>query len=96
MAREPLTSQLELGAGLIQSELVHYKTIWLIINESSSSRTINKALFRSLLVNPVNTKKSSHRMFRHMHGVLNEVYLQNILHRWAVNRETNLMILLNP
>ena len=28
--------------------------------------------------------------------VLNEVYLQNFLHGWAVNRETNLMSLLNP
>ena len=36
----------------------------------------------------VNAKKTSHRMFRHMHGVLNEVYLQNFLHGWAVNRET--------
>ena len=45
----------------------------------------------SHLINPVNAKKSSHRMFRHMHGVLNEVYLQNFLHRWDVNRETNLM-----
>jgi len=35
-------------------------------------------------------------MFRHMHGVINEVYLQNFLHGWAVNRETNLMSLLNP
>ena len=29
---------------------------------------------------PVNEKKISHRMFRHMYGVLNEVYLQNFLH----------------
>ena len=28
--------------------------------------------------------------------VLNEVYLQNFLHRWVVNRETNLMMLINP
>ena len=41
-------------------------------------------------------KKTSHRIFGHMHGVLNEVYLQNFLYRWAVNRETNLMSLLNP
>ena len=27
---------------------------------------------------------------------LNEVYLQNFLHRWVVNRETNLMMLINP
>ena len=47
-------------------------------------------------INPVNAKKPSHRMFRYMHGVLNEVYLQNFLHRWAVNCETNLMSLLNP
>ena len=40
--------------------------------------------------------KISHGMFGHMHGVLNEVYLQNFLHRWAVNREMNLMSLLNP
>ena len=40
-------------------------------------------------------KKTSHQMFRHMHGVLNEIYLQNFLHEWAVNRETNLMSLLN-
>jgi len=28
--------------------------------------------------------------------VLNEVYLQNFLHRWVINRETNLMMLINP
>ena len=55
----------------------------------------HSALFRSLPVNPVNTKKTSHRMFWHMHEVLNEVYLQNFFHRRAVNHETNLMSLLN-
>ena len=40
--------------------------------------------------------KTSHRIFGHMHRVLNEVYLQNFLYGWAVNRETNLMSLLNP
>ena len=28
--------------------------------------------------------------------VLNEVYLQNFLHRWVVNHEMNLMMLINP
>ena len=28
--------------------------------------------------------------------VLNEVYLQNFLHRCVVNRETNLIMLINP
>ena len=28
--------------------------------------------------------------------VLNEVYLQNFLYIWVVNRETNLMMLINP
>ena len=56
----------------------------------------NRALFSSHPINPVNTKKPLHRMFRHMYGVLNEVYLQNFLHGWAVNRETNLTSLLNP
>ena len=39
--------------------------------------------------------KPSNRMFGHMHRVLNKVYLQNFLYGWAVNRETNLMRLLN-
>ena len=34
-------------------------------------------------------------MFGHMHGVLNKIYLKNILHGWVVNREMNLMSLLN-
>jgi len=41
-------------------------------------------------------QKTSHHMFGHMHGVLNEIYLQNFLHGWTINRETNLMSLLNP
>jgi len=32
---------------------------------------------KDLVLTPVNKKKTSHRMFRHIHGVLNEVYLQN-------------------
>ena len=36
---------------------------------------IAKALYIFLLVNPVNTKKTSHRILEHIHGVLNEVYL---------------------
>ena len=40
-------------------------------------------------------KKTSHQMFGHMHEVLNEVHLQNFLHGWTVNREMNLMSLLN-
>ena len=40
-------------------------------------------------------QNTSHRMFGHMHGVLNEVYLQNFLHGLVVNSETNLMSLLN-
>ena len=40
--------------------------------------------------------KTSHRMFGHMHEVLNEVYLQNFLYGWVINREMNLMRLTNP
>ena len=40
-------------------------------------------------------KKTSHRIFQHMYRVLNEVYLQKILDGWTINRETNLMSLLN-
>jgi len=29
-------------------------------------------------------------------GVLNKIYLQNVLHGWIVNREVNLMSLINP
>ena len=57
---------------------------------------VTKAMFRSQPINPVNAKKMSHRMFGHMHGVLNKIYLRNFLHGWVVNREMNLMSLLNP
>ena len=63
--------------------------------ELSSDRQLIKALFISLPVNSVNIKKTSHQMLGHMYGVLNEIYLQNFLYGWAVNRETNLMSLLN-
>ena len=39
--------------------------------------------------------KISNRMFKYMHGVLNGIYLQNFLHGWVVNHETDLMSLLN-
>ena len=55
----------------------------------------HKVLFSSHSINPVNAKKMSHRMFRHIYGVLSKPYLQNFLYGWAVNRETNLMSLLN-
>ena len=45
---------------------------------------------KHLLLNP------SNRMFGHMHRVLNKICLQNFLHKWVVNRETNLISLLNP
>ena len=48
-------------------------------------------MFSSHPINPINAKKTSHQIFRHMHKVLNEVYLQNFLHGWTVNREMNLM-----
>jgi len=35
-------------------------------------------------------------MFEHKYEVLNEAYLQNFLYGWDVNRETNLMMLINP
>ena len=35
-------------------------------------------------------------MFGYMHGALNKIYLQNFLYGWVVNREMNLMNLLNP
>ena len=47
-------------------------------------------------LNPKNLhQKTSHRMFGHMHEVLNRIYLQNFLHEWVVNREMNLISLLN-
>ena len=41
-------------------------------------------------------QKISHRMFGHMHGVLNKIYMQIFSYGWVVNREMNLMSLLNP
>ena len=47
---------------------------------------------RVCLVHFAKMSKDVNRAFE----VLNEVYLQNFLHRWVVNRETNLMMLINP
>src|SRR6185503_568270 len=50
------------------------------------------AQFRVCLVHFAKRCKDVKMAFK----VLNEVYLQNFLHRWVVNRETNLMMLINP
>ena len=51
----------------------HYPSL----NDSKGAKWLYyiMAMFSSHPINSVNTKKTSHRMFRHMHGVLNEVYL---------------------
>ena len=51
----------------------------------------NFFLIRVCLVHFAKMCKDVNRAFE----VLNEVYLQNFLHRWVVNRETNLMMLIN-
>jgi hypothetical protein len=56
------------------------------------SKMLNKGLFSSA---PVNAKKFCAKE-SYQFEVLNEVYLQNFLHGWVVNRETNLMMLINP
>jgi len=53
---------------------------------------MRSSLFRVCLVHFAKLCKDVKRAFE----VLNEVYLQNFLHRWVVNRETNLMMLINP
>ena len=76
------------GLAISQAEIVYCTCSYV------ASKRSNKALLPPH--KPRKRKKSSHRMFRHMHGVLNKVYLQNFLHKWAVNRETNLISILNP
>ena len=39
--------------------------------------------------------KTLHQIFEHIHGILSKIYLQNFLHGYVVNRETNLMSLVN-
>ena len=39
--------------------------------------------------------KTSNRIFRHIHGVLNKYIYNFFLHGWIINREMNLMSLLN-
>ena len=52
-------------------------------------------IFRPCLDPKILHPKTSHQMFGHIHGVLNKIYLQNFLHGWVVNREMNLIRLLN-
>ena len=53
------------------------------------------ALLRDCLDTKILYQKTSHQIFGHMHRVLNKIYLHIFLHRWVVNREMNLMSLLN-
>ena len=53
---------------------------------------LERTRLRVCLVHFAKTCKDVNRAFE----VLNEVYLQNFLHRWVVNREMNLMMLINP
>jgi hypothetical protein len=52
----------------------------------------DQGLFRSGRVNAKKFFSKESCQFE----VLNEVYLQNFLHRWFVNRETNQMMLIKP
>ena len=82
---------------------ITYFITWFIFLQIVLSRTAHfapfkkgnctKALFSS---HPVNAKMQNFAKESYSFEVLNEVNLQNFLHRWAVNRETNLMSLLNP
>ena len=60
----------------------------MIVSKAISEESIS----RGCLVHFAKLCKDVKRAFE----VLNEVYLQNFLHRWVVNRETNLMMLINP
>ena len=77
------------------SQVIRISLGFIIIVLLNTKHCVLLALFSSHPINLVNTKKPSHQIFRHTHGVLNEVYLQNFLHRWAVSHETNLISLLN-
>ena len=77
-------------APFVQVEGIEQRTV---LPRDLCLRRCLDSLFRS---QPVNSIHATHRMFEHIYGVLNKVYLQNFLHEWAVNRETNLMSLLNP
>ena len=53
------------------------------------------SMCKGLILGGVNAKKNL-RFESSQFEALNEVYLQNFLNRWVVNRETNLMMLINP
>ena len=62
---------------------------------SNSLQTAETLPARPCLDLKILNPKIPHQMFEYMHGVLNKIYLKNILHGWVVNREMNLMSLLN-
>ena len=68
------------------------KTRLVGVSPGPCSLGASNCLPRVCLVHFAKMCKDVNRAFE----VLNEVYLQNFLHRWVVNRETNLMMLINP
>ena len=62
-----------------------------ILGQTFVDTFVCKAVFSSVGCK----RKKNLRFESSQFEALNEVYLQNFLHRWVVNRETNLMMIIN-